>query len=178
MGNDQWQEALALWEQVETEHPTFELPPECHSTRVRYLAYQGHIAAALANLAVLQTQFPTFDIPAHVYNSLAWAGATYGEGAHPTIQQAAEQAVALADEDRKPFYQDTRGLCYALLGKVNEAIADFETFLEWASRQDDLDEADQAELQQQCQQRQGWIEALRSGTNPFTDELLASLRGQ
>ncbi|MBE9135767.1 hypothetical protein IQ254_00855 [Nodosilinea sp. LEGE 07088] len=173
-----WQAALALWEQVETEHPGLELPPECHSTRVKYLAYQGHIAAALASLAVLQSQFPTFEIPAQVYNALAWAGATYGDGTHPTIQQAAEQAVALADDDRKPLYQNTRGLCYALAGKVDEAIADFETFLDWASRQDNLDEADQTELQQQCQQHQGWIEALRAGENPFTTDLLLSLRSQ
>ncbi|MBD1917545.1 MULTISPECIES: hypothetical protein [Cyanophyceae] len=177
-GNDQWQETLTLWEQVETEHPALVLPPECHSTRVKYLAYQGQIAAALESLAVLQTQFPTFEISADMWNSLGWAGATYGYGTHPTIQQAAEQAVALADDDRKPFYQDTRGLCYALLGKVNEAIVDFERFLDWASRQEDLNEEAAAELQQQCQQRQGWIEALRAGKNPFTDDLLISLRSQ
>ena len=62
--------------------------------------------------------------------------------------------------------RDSRGLARALTGDYAGAIADFEAFVAWTS--DDEDRL----------QRQGWIDALRVGENPFTPDLLRKLREQ
>ena len=77
---------------------------------------------------------------------------------------ACEQAVALAPDNGD--IRDSRGLARALTGDVAGAIADFQTYVAWTS-----DEQLRA-------QRQGWIEALRRGENPFTPEVLEALRRQ
>ncbi len=55
-------------------------------------------------------------------------------------------------------------LARALTGDVAGAIDDFEAYVAWTGN--DRDRA----------QRQGWIDALRAGQNPFTSELLERLR--
>lgn len=55
-------------------------------------------------------------------------------------------------------------LARAITGETAEAISDFQVFIEWT----DNDGA--------REQRQQWIEELRAGTNPFTEEVLDSLK--
>jgi hypothetical protein len=56
------------------------------------------------------------------------------------------------------------------LGNTEQAIADFEVFIDWLeaqpNRQDTLDE------------RKAWVAALQAGEDPFTPDVLAGLRNQ
>ena len=69
--------------------------------------------------------------------------------------------------------RDSRGFVYAVMGRADEAIADFEAFLEWVD----------ASPKETCRtyyrpSRLAWIEALRSGQNPFDAETLRGLRAR
>jgi tetratricopeptide (TPR) repeat protein len=96
----------------------------------------------------------------HALNSLCWSGSLHGEAAK--VMDACEKVVKLASESW--FYQDSRGLARALTGDIQGAIEDFQSFVE-------LTENDEYK-----QKRQGWIDALRRGENPFTPEELERLR--
>ncbi|MCH7474521.1 MAG: hypothetical protein IIA27_07590, partial [Gemmatimonadetes bacterium] len=76
---------------------------------------------------------------------------------------ACERIVEL--EPQNGAYRDSRGLVRALLGDTEGAVEDFELYVNWVG-----DERLRA-------QRQGWIDALGAGRNPFTKELLERLRG-
>ena len=66
---------------------------------------------------------------------------------------------------------DARGLANALLGRTDEAIADFETFLAWVEASSD------AECRpHHSPTRVSWIAALRAGDNPFDTATLHQLR--
>ena len=78
-----------------------------------------------------------------------------------------ESAVAT---DPTALSRDSRGLAYALLGRTEEAINDFEAFLAW------LDTQPEDTQTRYRASRWAWIEALRSGRNPFTQETLQALR--
>ena len=100
-------------------------------------------------------------ISAGSWNTLCWFGSLWGHATE--VLAACERAVALAPEHGG--IADSRGLARALTGDVAGAIEDFQTFVAWVP-----DEQLRA-------QRQGWIEALGAGENPFTDEVLLRLRG-
>ena len=73
------------------------------------------------------------------------------------------------DSSGRPL--DSRGFVHALLGKHDEAIADFERFLEWTK----------TSPKESCAayyhpSRSGWIEELRAGRNPFDAYILSELR--
>ena len=74
---------------------------------------------------------------------------------------ACDTAVALAPGDL--WARDSRGVARALTGDRAGAIADFQAFIkgtDWAEGK---------------KQRQGWIDALKKGENPFAEEELAKL---
>ena len=69
--------------------------------------------------------------------------------------------------------KDSRGFVYAVMGQADEAIADFESFLEWVD----------ASPRETCRtyyrpSRLAWIEALRAGQDPFDAETLRGLRAR
>ncbi len=96
------------------------------------------------------------------WNALCWTGSRTGHAAE--VLPACERAVALTDDEWNYWARDSRGLAKALTGDLPGAIEDFEAFVAGTS----YDEA--------RAQRQGWIEALRRGENPFTSEVLQMLR--
>src|SRR5437868_15137635 len=75
--------------------------------------------------------------------------------------EACETAVALEPENGK--FRDSRGLARALTGNIAGAIEDFQAFVDWTDNEE------------QKLQRQHWIDALRTGENPFTEEEIESL---
>lgn len=77
---------------------------------------------------------------------------------------ACEQATILAPEHGG--FRDSRGLARALTGNVDGAMADFQAFISWT------------EDVEQRSKRQGWIDDLRAGKDPFTPEELDDLRRQ
>ena len=65
---------------------------------------------------------------------------------------------------------DSRGLALALLGRLEEAAKEFERFLE-------LSNVNAPQLYaQHARTREGWIEALKRGQNPFDAQTLQGLR--
>ncbi|NEP00321.1 MAG: hypothetical protein F6K58_16910 [Symploca sp. SIO2E9] len=74
---------------------------------------------------------------------------------------ACEKAVAL--EPDSGMILDSRGLARALTGNTAGAIEDFQAFINWT----DSDSGKE--------QRQGWIDALKAGKDPFTKEEIESL---
>ena len=100
-------------------------------------------------------------------NALCWE---YALQAQPQEALAfCDQAVAL---DPTPYSRDSRGVVYALLGRNQEAIAEFQSFVAWL-------EAQPAPLYQRyAPKRLDWIEALREGRNPFDQAMLEALRSE
>jgi O-acetyl-ADP-ribose deacetylase (regulator of RNase III) len=123
------------------------------------LTRQGDIEKAVAAYAEAQKLDPTMEIPAIVGNNLCWWGSLWGHAAD--VMEACETAVALEPENRK--FRDSRGLARALTGNIAGAIEDFQAFIEWT---DD---------EERRLKRQHWLEALRAGENPFTEEEIESL---
>jgi tetratricopeptide (TPR) repeat protein len=80
-----------------------------------------------------------------------------------------ERAVAT---DPTALSRDSRGLTYALLGRAEEAIGDFEAFLAWLDTQPGDTQV------RYGANRRAWVEALRSGRNPFDQETLRALRAE
>ncbi|NEQ34214.1 MAG: hypothetical protein F6K04_25045 [Leptolyngbya sp. SIO4C5] len=76
---------------------------------------------------------------------------------------ACEKAVSLAP-DYGDFI-DSRGLARALTGDTQGAIEDFKKFIEW-------------EQGHASGKRRIWVESLEQGKNPFTPEVLESLRNE
>jgi regulator of sirC expression with transglutaminase-like and TPR domain len=77
--------------------------------------------------------------------------------------QACENAVALAP--RNGEFRDSRGIARALMGDKQGAIEDFQAYIKWTG----WDEGKK--------QRQGLINALKAGKNPFTQEEIEKLKG-
>ncbi len=71
--------------------------------------------------------------------------------------------------DASGLSNDSRGLALALLGRHQEAISEFESFL------GKIQEQDPEAYRRYAPSRQRWIEALRSGQNPFDAATLSSL---
>ncbi len=98
-------------------------------------------------------------------NALCWELSLLGQP--EDALSYCESAVAT---DSTALSRDSRGLTYALLGRTEEAISDFETFLAWLDTQPEDTQA------RYGASRREWVEALRSGHNPFDQETLRVLR--
>jgi tetratricopeptide (TPR) repeat protein len=123
------------------------------------LARQGDIEQAVAAYTEAQTLDPTIDIPATVGNNLCWWGSLWGHAAD--VMDACETAVAL--EPKNGIFRDSRGLARALTGNIAGAIEDFQAFVDWTDNE------------QKRLQRQRWLNVLRAGENPFTQEEIERL---
>ena len=91
------------------------------------------------------------------------------------VQQRAEQALPFCEaalwERPEGTALDTRGLAFAVMGRTGEAVADFESFLAWVD----------ASQKDTCRSnygpsRRAWVEALKTGGNPFDSATLHDLR--
>ncbi len=129
------------------------------------LAQIGQIREAIAAYKEAQTLDPAFEISAFSWNNLCWLGSTWGYAAE--VLGACEKAVDLASEQNDGWlsgYRDSRGLARALTGDTKGAIDDFQAF------------TDSPYNVGYKAKRQGWVEALQSGEDPFTQEVLEALR--
>jgi len=98
-------------------------------------------------------------------NLLCWSYAV--EGQPEKALPYCEQMVKI---DPSPYFRDSRGLVYALLGDSTAAIADFGVSADWMAQQENNVWAES------LARRQSWLAALRAGENPFTPEVLAEIR--
>ncbi len=129
-------------------------------TKGENLAREGKVKDAMAAYSKAQELHPTLTVAAQYWNRLCGWGGKWGYAS--VVMSACEQAVALAPDNR--YIRDSRGLARALTGDFDGAIADFEAFVAYIR-------SEEARAQ-----RQGWIDALRAGRNPFTPEVLEKLR--
>jgi hypothetical protein len=102
------------------------------------------------------------EISAYSWYSLCGDGSLRGYA--KDVMFACENAVALAPTTEN--FRDSRGLARALTGNTKGAIEDFQSFIK--STKDTEKKA----------QRQRWVNALRAGKNPFTQEELKKLSDQ
>ena len=101
------------------------------------------------------------------WNTLCWLGSLKGYAKE--VLGACEQAVALGNENM-PAYQDSRALARALTGNIDGAISDLEAFTESVKQNKNYDSM--------RKQRMAWLEKLKSGENPFDEQLLSNLWGE
>jgi hypothetical protein len=119
---------------------------------------EGHIEEArnwLSRSEMLPLQQDTY-----LLNSLCWFGSLWGYANQ--VLDICEQAVQLEPDNADIL--DSRGVARALTGDFDGAILDFQYF---AINSDDISAV---------ALRAGWILELEKGVNPFTAEVLESLK--
>ena len=99
-------------------------------------------------------------------STLCWQMAVAG-----TPQDALPYCDRAIAHDPSGQAREGRGLAYALMGRLEKAIAEFEAFLAWVN----------TSPKDSCRShyrpsREDWIEELRSGNNPFDSETLPDMR--
>ncbi len=124
------------------------------------LARSGKIDEALAQFEKAQKLDADLKIDAWSWYTLCWNGSLNKQGSK--VMFACENAVKLTPKDER--FINSRGVARALTGDFEGAIKDFEKFVEWTNNEENK------------AQRNGWIESLKKGVNPFTDEVLKGLR--
>lgn len=119
----------------------------------------GNFAAAIADY---QTAVDLGMADATILNNLCWDLAITGQA--ELALPYCEQAVAA---DPSAAHMDSRGVVYAQLEMIPEAIADFQAVVDDAGTPATI-----------ASQRQEWLAILEEGSNPFTPELLVELRAE
>jgi tetratricopeptide (TPR) repeat protein len=127
-----------------------------HSER---LALRGEIPAALSMLEEAESLHSLWGVNATAWNILCWYGSLWGYANE--VMPACDRAVNLEPDNIEIL--DSRGLARSLTGDIDGAIHDFSTFIR------------ETEDENRRYQRQNWVEMLRVGENPFTEEVLQLL---
>ncbi|MDZ7957817.1 MAG: tetratricopeptide repeat protein [Aulosira sp. DedQUE10] len=164
----EFEKAVAKFKQAKEWNPQLDINPETKA-KVTFLLFQGKelaskgdIKKAISAYAEAEKLDPKLEISADDWNSLCWDGSLHGYAAD--VMFACEKAVTLAPTDGG--IRDSRGLARALTGDTKGAIEDFQAFIQ------------SSDDSKQKSQRQGWVNALNAGKNPFTESELEKLRQQ
>lgn len=128
------------------------------------LAGQGNIAEAKDAYSDALSLEPRLPEKAWMSNRLCWQGGLWAQAAE--VLSECDRAVALTTSPSAGIL-DSRALVRALTGDIEGAMDDLEAVLDIWANEDAWHEM-----------RQGWLTALRAGENPYTSELLKSLRDQ
>jgi uncharacterized protein YjiK len=122
---------------------------------------EGKVKEALDAYQKAQKLKPTWKLYPDSWNTLCRYGSLHGQAAE--VMLSCEKAVTLAPKNGG--FRDSRGIARALMGDKKGAIEDFQVFI----KSTDSDE--------EKKQRLGWINALKAGKNPFTQEEIEKLKG-
>jgi WD40 repeat protein len=124
------------------------------------------------------------DGDAKINNQIGWYGSL--DQMADVVLPACDRAIALAKDEFKPGCHDSRGLARATVGRIPEAIEDFQVLLAWLKSEQEKEEktqqvgslpSEEARRRKEIQQkREEWILKLRSGQNPFDAPTLMKLR--
>lgn len=128
--------------------------------RARELVDERDFEALFPLVADVNLDYSDLTFEPSTFNSICWWAAVHahGERALPYCE------AALVPDEEFFAARDSRGVARALVGDLEGAAADFD----WV-----VDHAADGEFKTL---RAGWMRALRSGENPFTEEVLAELR--
>jgi cytochrome c-type biogenesis protein CcmH/NrfG len=127
------------------------------------LVKEGKVKEALAAYREAQRLKPTWKLPSDSWNTLCRYGSLHTEAAEVIF--ACENAVTLAPKNGN--FRDSRGVARAMTGNTAGAIEDFQAFIKSTDSSDE-----------KKKQRQGWIDALNAGKNPFPKEEIGRLLQQ
>jgi tetratricopeptide (TPR) repeat protein len=161
-------QAIATFQKAHELSPSIKVPPEDEVKRWaaggsieqgENLVKEGEVQKAVDAFLKAKQFDATWKIPQNSWQRLCWYGALH-QGAK-TVISACDTAVALAPGDL--WARDSRGLARALTGDRAGAIADFQAVIKGT------------EDTERKKQRQGWIDALKKGENPFTKKEIANL---
>jgi hypothetical protein len=125
------------------------------------LVISGDVDGAIVAYTEAQNLDSKLEISAFYWNKLGWFGSLHNRAT--TVLFACNRAVEL---EKSTKHYNTRGLARALTGDIIGAIEDFEA----ANKRNEF------EVEMLEEKRQRWLEALKSGINPFTPEELEALR--
>jgi tetratricopeptide (TPR) repeat protein len=148
--------------------PTLRLNPETDARRFaaealvgkgRQIVRQGKVKEAVEAYAGAERLDPTLKITAASWNTLCWDGSLWRHAGE--VMFACERAMDLSPEDWN--IRDSRGVARAMTGDVKGAIEDFQEYIKKAK--DTVKKS----------QRQRWVDTLRAGEEPFTDEEIKTL---
>jgi WD40 repeat protein len=121
----------------------------------------GKIDETIVTIKRAQELDTNMEISTYSLNRLCWHGSLFGQAAK--VLEYCETAVKRTNEQDADI-RDSRGLARALTGNFKGAITDFEFFVQHTNSEE------------KKKQRQDWIKALKKGDNPFTEEVLESLK--
>jgi len=137
--------------------------------RLRRAASLGFAASRLARghdplaawdtVTAMRAIDPGAEFGGESLNLICWYGSLDGHAER--VLPACDEAVA--EDSTSASWRDSRGLARALTGDTAGAIEDFQYYVDWSFSDDAV-------------QREGWIEQLRAGKNPFTAKVLESLK--
>lgn len=128
---------------------------------------QGEVSRALELYRRARERSERLHVNPALWNDLCWFGSLHGRAEQ--VLFACERAVerlpaSAASSEHRANHRDSRGLARALTGDVDGAIEDFRAAVEqWKPGTSGV------------HMRQGWIEELRAGENPFTEAVLEDL---
>jgi uncharacterized protein YjbI with pentapeptide repeats len=120
----------------------------------------GDVDAAISAYTEAKNLNPSLKISAFFWNALGWYGSLHNRAAD--VLFACDKALEVESSD---YLRDTRGLARALTGDLTGSIEDFEAAINSGQLEEEI-----------LENRQRWLEALKSGVNPFTPEELEALR--
>jgi tetratricopeptide (TPR) repeat protein len=168
----QFQKAKELDPQTEAQR----LAAQTRLTDAFSLLSKGKVKEAITTIKQAYTLDPNLEISADDGNYLCRRSSLNGYA--KDVLFACEKAVQLAPE--AGYIRDSRGLARALTGNKSGAIEDFQSAIQWIDKllkeKKDLSDTYKAKLNQWKRERQGWINALKAGKNPFMPEVLKKLR--
>jgi len=128
----------------------------------RQLVRLGRVTEAIQAYRDALSSDSSLTMPADDANNLCWWGSLWAHAAE--VMDYCELALRLQPDNAN--FKDSRGLARALTGHLQEAIGDFQAFIE---RNDDGPPR---------RRRQRLVEQLTAGKNPFTPDEIQSLRSR
>lgn len=131
-------------------------------------ARDGEIVEAVAELARARAYDATLEVPIETWITLCWQGALRGQAA--AVVAACD--LAMAGDFPHGRAMTARAIARAMRGRLDEAMADVRSFLEWEKGEQGKRmglEARQRLTEQRARHEQ-WLAALSASKNPFTAE--------
>ena len=130
--------------------------------RAERLARGGRIAEAMSAYRTAQALDPRPARAASFWLPLCWYGTLWEQAA--AVLWTCDHAVAVAPTQARTRH--ARGIARAVTGDTQGAIEDLSAFADWTMSD------------QERTERLAWVASLRAGRNPFTADVLASLRSR
>ncbi|MBD2543577.1 TIR domain-containing protein [Planktothricoides raciborskii] len=173
-------ESIAKFQEAKTLDYSWDFDPEAKAkslvaaslvNQAVELIKEDHATEALAKYK--QAQELDAQLEKANLNSLCWFGSLQGYAAE--VMSACDMAVERNPNDGD--IRDSRGVARALTGDYAGAISDFEAYIKDLNQwiRETKDEYPWKPYEKNKAKRQGWVDALKKGKNPFTEEVLQEL---